>query len=152
MKKIFLSCFVIGALLFGSCGSSSSGSGSSKDSQEQSDEQGNSNEDENSRSESVSDKSGIVGVWVLSNLPRGMKSMTLNIKGNGSMVMEGYGYNEDEHMVYSGSWTRNGNKLYLTTPSESEVGVYEILSIDSNSLVLHIEDEPSSEVLYFNRR
>lgn len=44
-----------------------------------------------------------------------------------------------------------GDNIYVSTPGESEVGVMEILSLDANSLVIHIKGEPENEIMYLNR-
>lgn len=97
----------------------------------------------------IDERNEIVGQWKLSN-PEKNVSINLTFNSNGSFEMNGRDASFNQKNI-SGSWSKTGDKIYLTTPGESEVGVFEILSFDNNSLVIHIKGEPDKEIMYFKR-
>ena len=104
---------------------------------------------------SSNDNSDIIGLWSLSNPP---KNVTVNFKFNsdGTLVMHGEEgprlSASHERKNVNCTWSKNGNIVYITTPGESEVGVMEILSLDSKSLVAHFKGEPEDEIMYFTKK
>ena len=139
IKKIFLISLLVLSLY--SCDSFS----------KQSSEQNNSENTELSSN----DNSDIIGSWSLSNPP---KNVTVDFKFNsdGTLVMHGVeqpklGIIPEEKNINC-SWSKNGNIVYITTPGESKVGVMEILSLDSKSLVAHFKGEPEDEIMYFTKK
>lgn len=99
--------------------------------------------------------SGVIGKWSLTNAPKKGMSVELTFNDNGTFRMYGkenlYDPNTRVKDI-SGSWTMKGDNIYISTPGESEVGVMEILSLDANSLVIHIQGEPNKEIMYFTRQ
>lgn len=98
--------------------------------------------------------SGVTGRWALTNAPQKNMSVEITFNDNGTFRMYG---KEDIYDAasrvkdISGSWTMKGDNIYISTPGESEVGVMEILSLDANSLVIHIKGEPENEIMYLNK-
>lgn len=97
---------------------------------------------------------GVAGRWALTNAPQKNMSVEITFNDNGTFRMYG---KEDIYDAasrvkdISGSWTMKGDNIYISTPGESEVGVMEILSLDANSLVIHIKGEPENEIMYLNK-
>lgn len=95
----------------------------------------------------------VTGRWSMSNTP---KNASVEITFNSDGTLRIYGkeniYDPNTRIKdVSGNWTINGNKIYITAPGEEEVGIMNILSLDSNSLVIHIEGEPEKEIMYLSR-
>lgn len=110
---------------------------------------------ENGEQTNTSTNSLIIGVWNLTNPSEEMKKVEFTFNSDGSFVLygvkKGLGIfdEEGEEKNIKGFWSMNGDRIYLTTPGESEVGIIEILSLDKKSLVIHFKGEPQKEILYY---
>ena len=94
----------------------------------------------------------LIGNWKMSNPPKDA-TVDFNFKSDGTLLMHGtfnrkIGIAPEEKNINC-TWTKNDNKIYVTTPGEREVGIMEILSLDNKSLVIHIKGEPENELMYF---
>lgn len=92
----------------------------------------------------------LVGDWEMTNAPSGFEA-NLRFDADGGLVIYGGKINEKPETM-RGSWARNGDVVYVSSPGEEEVGVMEILSLNANSLVIHFREDPEDKINYFRRK
>lgn len=140
-KKISLlaSCLIVLAVCFVSCG----GSSSNRDGVEQNyvDEQ-----------DGKQEQGSIVGKWEATDTQKNWQ-MTFIIEKTGDFSM--FGSDKNGYHSIVGKCTRNGNKLYIKGKNDDGKGgvaVFDILSLDRNSLVITEEGNKREDKIGFFTR
>lgn len=137
--SLLASSLIVLAVCFISCG----GSSSNRDSVEQNyvDEQ-----------DGKQEQGSIVGKWEVTDTQKNWQ-LTFIIEKTGDFSM--FGSDENGYHRIVGKCTRNGNKLYMrgkNDEGESGVVVFDILSLDRNSLVITEEGNKREDKIGFFTR
>lgn len=106
-----------------------------------------------SNSSQQSSSNNIIGTWDWVS-PDKNESQFFTLKSDGTFQGQYVDRSGSEiyKKNYTGYWTRKNDKVYLTHNHESRVIVWEILSLDNYSLVVHVQGEPDDEIGYFKKR
>lgn len=94
---------------------------------------------------------GLIGVWDWVNTQNGVNT-DITFNADGTFYMHGTKEGYDSEKNYIGDWTQNGDNLYLNGADGTEIGVMEIVSIDLDTLKMHIKGAPQNEIMIYARR
>ena len=102
-------------------------------------------------SDYISVGQGIEGEWMVINTPDNVTS-GISFDPDGTFVMIGQKTGSQGQVTdfYSqeGTWTQSGDRIFVSSNGEKEVGVFTILSFNGRSLVIQSQDD---EIFYLSR-
>lgn len=90
----------------------------------------------------------IIGLWTLNNDKKGPDSLRNQL----NFGADGNGFFKRGSQQADFTWTRNGDKIYLSSENDINTHVYNILANDAKSLVIQEDGSKSNRINHFVRQ